>query len=139
VYVTAVAISILLITSFLSEDMEGTILVYMFAAFAAAHYLFFVYVYTTDLDVGGGVYYGTALMLDMAVLICARFSFEVTPIAFPVFLICGLSMVVNMLGWLSWIMYIPVYIYNNTYSIVYILFIAISIYSYRTYKRPRVL
>lgn len=84
----------------------------IYSAALGFHYLFMN-------DISGLPYYGSAALVDLAVLCFIGGFFINSNISLILCKICAISIVLNFIGWLMWMMYIKPDLYNLAYYALY--------------------
>lgn len=68
----------------------------------------------------GIAYYGSAALLDLAIMILLSGVHPLRKTVIRLQVICLISIIANMLGWLIWFVYLPPTAYNFTFFCLYL-------------------
>ena len=108
----SILICILLLVALMQTTSERLYAGTLFALLAGVHHLAF---YTTD----GIAYYGSAALVDMSVVFFTLRLRNISSAIRSIQDICIASILLNAIGWIMWMLYMPPHAYNAMFIALY--------------------
>ena len=110
--VTTLLIAVLIVVAALQPTDERLYTAFLFASLVSLHHIF-------AYNMEGIAYYGSAALLDMAVIFFTARLRILSSVIRSIQNICLASIALNAFGWVSWMLYAPPHAYNAAFIALY--------------------
>jgi len=111
--ITTVLLTIIALTVLIQPNAPRLFAALLFVGLTLIHEFFM-----SDLD--GLAYYGSAALLDLGIIILTSGITPVPKMVIDLHRICMVSILINFIGWLIWLAYLPPAAYDSAFVILYL-------------------
>ena len=110
--ITTILLTAIGVTVFLQPNAPRLFAAFIFAGLTLCHDIFL-----SHFD--GLLYYGSAALLDLAIIILTSGIAPVPQMVISLHRICMASIAMNFIGWFIWFMYLPPVVYDSAFMFIY--------------------